>query len=78
MALDPKVKALLMQLTERLVRQLGTTTLMVTRSLEQATTHGDRLLMLHQGQLAGDWSGAEKAGLSPHNLREFHGNAKVS
>lgn len=77
-ALDPKAEARVMQLTERLVRQLRTTTLMVTHSLEQALTHGDRLLMLHEGSVRGDWSGAEKAGLSHTNLRELYGSAKVS
>ncbi|NBV59347.1 MAG: ATP-binding cassette domain-containing protein, partial [Synechococcaceae bacterium WB4_2_0811] len=76
-ALDPKAEALVMQLTERLVRRLGTTTLMVTHSLEQALNHGDRLLMLHEGQVVGDWSGAEKAALSVASLRELYGSAKV-
>ena len=77
-ALDPKAEARVMQLTERLVRQLRTTTLMVTHSLEQALNHGDRLLMLHEGSVRGDWSGAEKADLSHTNLRELYGSAKVS
>lgn len=76
-ALDPKAETLVIQLTERLVRSLGTTTLMVTHSLEQALSHGDRLLMLHEGQVVGDWSGSEKAALSVANLRELYGSAKV-
>jgi putative ABC transport system ATP-binding protein len=50
---------------------------MVTHSLEQALNHGDRLLMLHEGQVVGDWSGAEKAALSVASLRELYGSAKV-
>jgi putative ABC transport system ATP-binding protein len=67
-----------MQLTDRLVARLGTTALMVTHSLEQALHHGDRLLMLHEGRLIGDWSAAERQQFTPASLRELYGNATVS
>ena len=60
-ALDPRAEATVMELTERLVRRLGTTTLMVTHSLDQALRYGDRLVMLQDGRLIGDWSAAELA-----------------
>jgi putative ABC transport system ATP-binding protein len=63
-----------MALTDRLVRQLGTTALMVTHSLEQALGHGDRLVMLHQGKLIGDWSSSERKALSPGSLRSMYGS----
>jgi putative ABC transport system ATP-binding protein len=73
-ALDPRAEATVMALTDRLVRQLGTTALMVTHSLEQALGHGDRLVMLHQGQLIGDWNAAERNALSPASLRAMYGS----
>lgn len=77
-ALDPRAEATVMDLTERLIRQLGTTALMVTHSLEQALGHGDRLVMLHEGCLIGDWSAAERKNLDPPALRAMYGSAVVS
>jgi putative ABC transport system ATP-binding protein len=76
-ALDPRAEATVIGLTERLVRQLGTTTLMVTHSLAQALTSGDRLVMLHDGRLIGDWSAAEREGLNEEALRGFYGSATM-
>jgi putative ABC transport system ATP-binding protein len=77
-ALDPRAEATVMALTDRLVRQLGTTALMVTHSLEQALSHGDRLVMLHEGGLIGDWNAAEREHLELDALRAMYGAAIVS
>lgn len=77
-ALDPRAEATVMALTDRLIRQLGTTALMVTHSLEQALGHGDRLVMLHEGRLIGDWSAAERQDLDPPALRAMYGAAIVT
>lgn len=77
-ALDPRAEATVMALTDRLIRQFGTTTLMVTHSLEQALGHGDRLVMLHEGRLIGDWNASEREQLDPPALRAMYGAAIVS
>jgi len=77
-ALDPRAEATVMALTDRLVRQLGTTALMVTHSLDQALGHGDRLVMLHEGGVIGDWSAAEREDLDPPALRAMYGKAIVT
>lgn len=71
-ALDPRAEATVMDLTERLLRQMGTNALMVTHSLEQALAHGDRLVMLHKGELIGDWNTAERKQLDPQALRALY------
>ncbi len=76
-ALDPRAEATVMALTERLVRRLGTTTLMVTHSLDQALRYGDRLVMLQDGRLIGDWSAAERQQFTPASLRALYGSATV-
>jgi putative ABC transport system ATP-binding protein len=76
-ALDPKAEATVMALTDRLVRQLGTTTLMVTHNLDQALRFGDRLVMLHEGRMLGDWSAQQREHLTPDDLRNMYGSAKV-
>jgi putative ABC transport system ATP-binding protein len=77
-ALDPKAEATVMALTDRLVRQLGTTTLMVTHSLDQALRFGDRLVMLHEGRMLGDWSAQQRQHLTPDDLRKMYGSANVT
>lgn len=76
-ALDPRAEATVMALTDRLVERLGTTTLMVTHSLEQALRYGDRLVMLQEGRLIGDWSATERQQFTPDALRALYGSATV-
>ena len=76
-ALDPRAAAAVIELTDRLVRQLGITALMVTHSLDQALGYGDRLVMLAAGQIAGDWSAEARRGLSPERLRALYGSDRV-
>lgn len=59
-ALDPKITAFVMELTDKIVREQKLTTLMVTHSMRQALDYGDRTVMLHQGQVAFDVSGEER------------------
>lgn len=59
-ALDPKTAEIIMELTAKIVAEKHLTTLMVTHNLRHALTYGDRLLMLHAGQVVLDRSGEEK------------------
>ena len=56
-ALDPKTAQQVVALTERIVREYGLTTLMVTHNLEQALRLGDRTIMMHEGKIVLDLSG---------------------
>ena len=76
-ALDPRAEVTVMALTDQLVQRLGTTTLMVTHSLEQALRHGERLVMLQEGRLIGDWSAAERQRFTPAALRALYGSGTV-
>lgn len=59
-ALDPKSADQVIALTDQIVRRDKLTTLMVTHSMQQATNLGDRLIMMHRGQIIQDFYGAEK------------------
>jgi putative tryptophan/tyrosine transport system ATP-binding protein len=59
-ALDPKSADQVIRLTEEIVLQDKLTTLMVTHSMQQAANLGDRLVMMHRGQIIHDLRGAEK------------------
>jgi putative tryptophan/tyrosine transport system ATP-binding protein len=67
-ALDPKSADLLIALTEKAVASEKLTTLMVTHSMQQAASLGDRLIMMHRGEIIHDFRGAEKRRLRPEDL----------
>jgi len=67
-ALDPKTAQLVIALTERLIREQGLTALMVTHSLQQAVSLGDRLVMMHRGRVIHDFPAAEKRRLRADDL----------
>jgi putative ABC transport system ATP-binding protein len=59
-ALDPRSAELLLRLTQSFVAAEGLTTLMVTHSLPQAVRLGNRILVMHRGEIAYDLTGAQK------------------
>lgn len=60
-ALDPKTSEIIMELTDEIVREKKLTTIMVTHNLRHAVEYGNRLVMMHEGSIIMDQSGAEKA-----------------
>jgi len=67
-ALDPKSAAHISALTERLARENGLTTLMVTHNMEQALRMGDRTIMMHGGQIILDISGPAREKMTVEDL----------
>jgi putative tryptophan/tyrosine transport system ATP-binding protein len=67
-ALDPKSADQVIALTEQIVARDRLTTLMVTHSMHQASTIGDRLIMMHRGSIIHDFRGAEKRRLRVEDL----------
>ena len=59
-ALDPKTAELIMQLTDQVVKEKKLTTIMVTHNLRYAVEYGNRLIMMHQGEIVIDKAGADK------------------
>lgn len=59
-ALDPKTAEVIMQLTDRVVREKRLTAMMVTHNLRYAVEYGDRVLMMSQGQAVLDRAGQAK------------------
>lgn len=59
-ALDPKTADIIMELTEKIVKEKKITTIMVTHNLRYAIQYGNRLVMMHQGQPILDKKGPEK------------------
>ena len=59
-ALDPKTAEVIMELTDRIIREKKLTALMVTHNLRYAVEYGNRLLMMHQGLAVMDKAYEEK------------------
>ncbi|MRR33644.1 ATP-binding cassette domain-containing protein [bacterium] len=67
-ALDPRSAERIIALTSEIVTAGRLTTLMVTHSMHQAANLGDRLLMMHKGEIVRDLSGEAKKRLRPDDL----------
>ena len=59
-ALDPKTAEIIMELTDKVVREKQLTAMMVTHNLRYAVEYGDRILMMNQGHVVLDRAGQEK------------------
>lgn len=69
-ALDPKTSEIIIDLTEKIVSENDITTLMVTHNLNHAVRLGNRLVMMHMGNIVLDFQGEEKKGLTTEKLIE--------
>ena len=69
-ALDPKTAEVIMELTDKVVKEKKLTTIMVTHNLRYAVEYGDRLLMMHQGQAIMDKAGREKKEIQIDDILE--------
>lgn len=59
-ALDPKTSEKIMEITKKIVKERGITTLMVTHNLKHAIDSGNRLFMMHRGNIVVDVKGKER------------------
>ena len=67
-ALDPKTADLIMELTDKIVKEKQLTTIMVTHNLRYAVEYGNRLIMMHQGHCVMDKKGEEKNAVSTDEI----------
>ena len=75
-ALDPKTAAKVLDATDRIIEKDQLTTMMITHNMRDAITHGNRLIMLHDGRIILDIRGEEKARLTVEDL--MHEFEKIS
>jgi len=67
-ALDPKRAGLIINLTKKMIEQYHLTTLMITHNMEQALHLGNRLIMMHEGEIILNLSQDEKRKMSVRDL----------
>lgn len=67
-ALDPRSADQVIRLTHDIIQRDKLTTLMVTHSMQQAVNLGERIVMMHRGQVLHDLQGPERARVRPEDL----------
>lgn len=67
-ALDPKTAAKVLEITEKIVAERHLTTMMVTHNMNDAIRLGNRLIMMHEGNIIYDVAGEEKKNLKVADL----------
>ena len=76
-ALDPKTAEIIMELTDKIVREKKVTTIMVTHNLRYAVEYGDRILMMHQGNAVLDKAGEEKKAINTEEIMGIFNSISV-
>lgn len=74
-ALDPKTVAKVLEITDRIVSEKNLTTIMITHNMKDAIAHGNRLIMMNEGKIIADISGAEKEKLTVEDLLRMFENS---
>lgn len=67
-ALDPKTAEIIMERTDKVIREKNLTAMMVTHNLRHAAEYGDRILMMNQGKIVLDRAGEEKKNTSMDDI----------
>lgn len=76
-ALDPKTAEIIMELTDRIVREKKVTTIMVTHNLRYAVEYGNRLIMMHEGKAILDKTGEEKKSIRTEEIMKIFNEISV-
>lgn len=76
-ALDPKTADIIMELTDKIVKEKNLTTIMVTHNLRYAVEYGDRLLMMHQGEVVLDRNKEEKKVTSVEDILKLFNEISI-
>ena len=75
-ALDPKTAKKVLEITDQIIKEHNLTAMMVTHNMRDAIKHGNRLIMMHEGQIILDINGEDKKKLTVEALLDRFG--KVS
>jgi len=76
-ALDPKTAEIIMELTDKVVKEKKVTTIMVTHNLRYAVEYGNRLIMMHEGKAILDKAGEEKQKISTEEIMAIFNKISV-
>lgn len=72
-ALDPKNAQIVLELTDKFIREYNLTAMMITHNMSHAIEYGNRLLMMDKGEIIFEAEGEEKRALTVEKLIDkFH------
>lgn len=74
-ALDPRSSENIMHIADKVIRELNLCALLVTHNMHYAVKYGSRLLLMQQGKIVRDISGAEKSAVTTAKLYEWFDTA---
>ena len=67
-ALDPKTAETVLDLSNKFISEGNLTAMMITHNMKDAITHGNKLIMMHEGRIIYSVSGEEKKALTVDDL----------
>jgi len=77
-ALDPATASTILKLTDEVIQENNLTALMVTHNMQDAIDHGNRLIMMNDGEIILDVKGEDKKNLTKeiliHKFAELSGD----
>ena len=76
-AIDPHTAEIIMELTDKIIREKHLTAIMVTHNLRYAVEYGTRLLMMDRGHIILDRSGKEKQDATVDDLLEIFNKISI-
>ncbi len=76
-ALDPKTAEIIMELTDKVVKEKKLTAMMVTHNLRYAVEYGSRLIMMDKGHIVLDKDGEEKERIVIDDILEIFNRISI-
>lgn len=76
-ALDPRTAEIIMELTDKIVKEKKLTAIMVTHNLRYAVEYGTRLIMMDKGQIIMDKSGDDKKSASIDDILDVFNRISI-
>lgn len=76
-ALDPHTADIIMELTDKIVKEKSLTAVMVTHNLRYAVEYGSRLLMMDKGNIIMDKSGEEKQNIKIEDILDVFNKISI-
>ncbi len=67
-ALDPKTAKIVLELTNKIIKEHNLTSMMITHNMKDAIHYGNRIIMMLEGKVVLDISGEEKKNLKVEDL----------
>ena len=72
-ALDPRSAEVVMQTADQLTKEFGLTTILITHSLKEAFTYGNRIIQMAEGKIVKDLNQQQKSALKQTDIFEWFG-----